>query len=291
MTSINKGHVSVVTGGASGIGRAVATEVARRGGDVVIFDIDEEGAHRVVNDIERAGHTARAMTVDVRDRSKVTRAVNEVHAMHDHLDSIFNIAGESVMGEVLDYDWEAWQLIIDTNLMGVVNCVSAAYPLMVKQRRGHIVNMGSMASLIPTPYVTSYTASKCGVWGLSLALRAEAADYGVKVCCVCPAAVETPMIDRARYLNLDKERAFKAVPGNRITAEACAEAILKGMEKDRAVITPSVAKWIALANRVSPSLSARMMAEVTAKLRAIRADLLSRGGNFARKEQDEKHEG
>jgi short-subunit dehydrogenase len=196
----------------------------------------------VVAELASRGIEARAVEIDVRDRVAVAGAVNETHRAHGHLDYLFNNAGISVLGEVLDYDWEAWRDVIDTDLMGVVHGIAACYPLMVAQGHGHIVNTGSLASLVPTPWAASYTAAKCGVWGLSLALRTEAAPYGVKVSCVCPAAVDTPMVDSARYLHLDKVGALSAVPGARISAETCATAILDGVARNQAVITPSV-RW------------------------------------------------
>jgi NAD(P)-dependent dehydrogenase (short-subunit alcohol dehydrogenase family) len=274
MNAIRSGQVAIVTGGASGIGRAVVHALAERGVFPVIFDIDSASAASVVAELEGRGRKARAMTVDVRDRLVVERAVKEVHGTHNRLDYMFNNAGISVLGEVIDYDWAAWKDVIDTDLLGVVHGVAACYPLMVAQGSGHIVNTGSLASLVPTPWVTSYSAAKCGVWGLSIALRTEAAAYGVRVSCVCPAAVVTPMVDRARYLNIDKDEAFKAVPGNRITAEACAATILKGVERNDALITPSAAKWMSLAYRVTPDGAEKMMQGVAKKLSGLREEFL-----------------
>jgi NAD(P)-dependent dehydrogenase (short-subunit alcohol dehydrogenase family) len=281
MNAIPSGQIAIVTGGASGIGRAVANALAERQCVPVIFDIDTANAQRVVEDVVSRGGRATAVTVDVRDRLAVARAVQDVHAEHGRLDYMFNNAGVSVFGEVLDYDWAAWQDVIDTDLLGVVHGVAACYPLMVKQRSGHIVNTGSLASLVPTPWVTSYSAAKCGVWGLSMALRTEAAAYGVRVSCVCPAAVETPMADRARYLNVDKTEAMKVVPGKRITPEVCAAAILEGIERNEALITPSAAKWMSLAYRVTPQGAEKMMQGIAKKLSALRADFLKRRGSEA----------
>lgn len=267
-------QVAIVTGGASGIGRAVVHALAARGVLAVIIDIDGEGAARVVAEVEALGQKARALNVDVRDRAAVGKAVQDVHREHGRLDYMFNNAGISVLGEVVDYDWAAWQDVIDTDLMGVVHGVAACYPLMVQQGFGHIINTGSLASLVPTPWVTSYTAAKCGVWGLSLALRTEAAAHGVRVSCVCPAAVKTPMVDRARYLNIDGVEAFKAVPSNQISPEECAAAILKGVDRNDGLITPSAAKWISLAYRMTPNGAEKMMQGVAKKLTALRAEYL-----------------
>ncbi len=274
MTTSLDGKVAIVTGGASGIGRAVVQALAARGAFPIIFDVDADGARKVVDELAAASRKALAVTVDVRDRLAVANAVNAVAAERGRLDYMFNNAGITQFAEVQDYDWPAWRDIIETDFMGVVHGVAACYPIMVRQGSGHIVNTASLAGLMPTPWGVSYTAAKSAVWGLSLSLRIEAAPLGVKVTVVCPAAVWTPIIERARYINLDRERAVAAIPGSRITAEACAAAILKGVERNKAVITPSAARWLALVQRISPWLVERIMGRVSGKLRAIRAEHL-----------------
>ncbi len=264
------GKTAIVTGGASGIGRALVHALASRGARTVVLDIDADGARRVVGEVR----DARAVTVDVRDRLGVRDAVDQVAAEHGRLDYMFNNAGVTQFAEVQDYDWDAWKDPIDTDLYGVVHGVAACYPIMVRQRSGHIVNTSSLAGVMPTPWAVSYTAAKCGVWGLSVALRIEAEPLGVKVSCVCPAAVDTPIIDHARYINLDKDRAVAAIPGSRISPAACAEAILRGVERNEAVIVPSAARWMSLAQRMSPSLVERLMGRVARKLSEIRAETI-----------------
>jgi short-subunit dehydrogenase len=187
---------------------------------------------------------------------------------------MFNNAGIACMGEALDYDWAAWKDIIDTDLLGVVHGIAACYPIMVSQKRGHIVNTASLAALMPTPWAASYTAAKAGVWGLTIALRVEAKAHGVKVSCVCPASVSTPLVDTARFINLDRAKAYAAVPGSRITADECALAILKGMERNQAVIAPSAAKWMSRLYRYAPNLTEKVMVSVSSKLGAVRTEYL-----------------
>lgn len=266
---------AIVTGGASGIGRALVHALASRGARPVIFDIDADGARRVADEVRGA----RAVTVDVRDRLAMRAAVEQIAAEDGRLDYMFNNAGVTQFGEVQDYDWDAWKDPIDTDLYGVVHGVAACYPIMVRQGSGHIVNTSSLSGVMPTPWAVSYTAAKCGVWGLSIALRIEAEPLGVKVTCVCPAAVDTPIVDHARYINLDKARALAAIPGKRISPTACAEEILRGVERNEAMIVPSAARWLSLAQRISPTLVEKLMGRVARTLSAIRAETLrARGG-------------
>jgi len=276
--------VVLITGASSGIGRVTARTLALQGWHVFMANRDEGKTRPVLDEIAAAsGGTARAefLPLELGDLASVRAAAKDLAARPEPIHVLINNAGVSVFGEVLDYDWAAWQDVIDTDLLGVVHGVAACYPLMVKQQSGHIINTGSLASLVPTPWVTSYSAAKCGVWGLSMALRTEAAAYGVRVSCVCPAAVETPMADRARYLNVDKTEAMKVVPGSRISPEVCASAILTGIERNDALITPSAAKWMSLAYRVTPDGAEKMMQGIAKKLSAIRAEFLKKRGSAA----------
>src|SRR5579885_2721484 len=147
-------RVAIVTGGGSGIGEALCRALAARGDTVVVSDIDGAAAQSVVDD-----------TV----------------AAHGRLDLIVNNAGIGVGGDVLELTLAHWDLIIDINLRGVIHGIHAAYPVMARQRSGHIVNIGSVAGLTPPAYLTPYVATKHAVVGLSLALRGEAKEYGVGV--------------------------------------------------------------------------------------------------------------
>ena len=189
--------VALVTGAASGIGKAVSEELAARGAEVILADIDD--AEAVAGGIRSRGGKATAVRLDVRDfaafKSVVDRAVGE----KGRLDYLFNNAGIAVAAEVQDHTLEAWRKIVDVNLMGVVHGVQAAYPGMIAQGFGHIVNTASTAGLLPSPGITSYTATKHAVVGLSRALRAEGAARGVRVSAVCPGPIRTPIISGGKH--------------------------------------------------------------------------------------------
>ena len=245
--------VVIITGGASGIGRALGEELARRGASVVLADVNAELLEQTTGSITRAGHRAKPAVLDVTDPEAVKKLVDDTVAEYGRLDYIFNNAGVVVFGEARDFSYDDWRRVIDTNLYGVVNGVTAAYPIMVGQGFGHIVNTASVAGLVPVTGLISYIASKYGVVGLSNALRAESADLGVKVSVVCPGLIDTPM-KNSKVIKLDREKLLAAAP-SLLPAEECARVVLHGVERNRAtiVVTP-LAKFFWLLQRISPGL-------------------------------------
>src|SRR4051794_26628271 len=171
-------RVAIVTGGGSGIGEALCRALAARGDTVVVADIDGASAERVASDI---GAHATASKVDVRDAALVTALVDETDAHPGRPDLMFNNAGIAVGGDVLELALAHWDRIIDINLRGVVHGIQAAYPVMAKQRAGHIVNTASMAGLTPPPSMAPYVAVKDAVGGKSVSFRGEAKGDGVNV--------------------------------------------------------------------------------------------------------------
>nr|BFE29216.1 hypothetical protein GCM10010200_014670 [Actinomadura rugatobispora] len=187
--------IAIVTGGASGIGRAIATSLVARGDTVVVTDIDEAGARKVADRLNTLGRgKASAAALDVTDPGAVTGVYQGVRAEHGRLDLVFNNAGIAIGGLAEELTLDHWDRAIDINLKGVVHGVHAAYPIMLEQGAGHIVNTASLAGLVPMPVGIPYTATKHAVVGLSLGLRAEAAGRGVKVSVVCPSFVDTPLL-------------------------------------------------------------------------------------------------
>ncbi len=186
------GAVAIVTGGASGIGRALAEALAGRGATVVLGDLQAELAEEVASGIRSRGGAATATELDVADYSAVERLVRAAAENHGRLDYIFNNAGIGISGGIDLYQLEDWYRVLDVNLRGVVHGVHAAYPVMCEQGFGHIVNTASMAGLITTPMMVSYIATKHAVVGLSTALRIEAKAKGVNVSVLCPPASSAP---------------------------------------------------------------------------------------------------
>ncbi|RJP22635.1 MAG: SDR family oxidoreductase [Candidatus Abyssobacteria bacterium SURF_5] len=246
--------IALITGGASGIGRAVATELARQGAVVVLADVNERLLEEAVESIRRAGFRAESFRLDVADPEAFQALVASVREKHGRLDYLFNNAGIAVVGETRSFSYEDWRSVIDVDLYGVVNGVAAAYPLMVKQGFGHIVNTASLAGLVPVPGEISYTASKYGVVGLSHVLRQEGDGYGVKVSVVCPGFIETPILYNSKIVGLDREKVLEKIPET-MPADVCARAILNGVERNQAtIVITRMAKILWMLHRISPSL-------------------------------------
>ena len=162
---------------------------------MVCTDVDGAAAARTAESLAGPG-TAIAATLDVTDAAAVAAAVDAVVARTGRLDLMFNNAGIAWGGDTELLTLDQWNAIIDVNIRGVVHGVAAAYPVMLRQGHGHIVNTASMAGLTAAGQITSYVMTKHAVVGLSLALRSEAVSRGVGVLAVCPAAVETPILDK-----------------------------------------------------------------------------------------------
>jgi short-subunit dehydrogenase len=150
--------------------------------------------------------------------------------------------------------------------------VAAAYPVMAKQGFGHIVNIGSLAGLVPSPGQISYTASKYAVVGLSGALRVEAKDLGVKVSVVCPGLIDTKLVRNIRLIRIDRQELLQLLP-KLMDPERCAREILRGVERNKAMIlvTP-MAKWFWWIDRISPGLMRGILLGYARKMRKLRKE-------------------
>jgi NAD(P)-dependent dehydrogenase (short-subunit alcohol dehydrogenase family) len=247
--------VALVTGGASGLGRALCEEMARRGAVVVVTDVDESGARAVAEGIAASGGRASGVALDVRQADAVRRVVEETAAAHGRLDYLFNNAGLAVVGEVQDLGPEHWQKILDVNLWGVIHGVAAAYPIMVRQGSGHIVNTASAAGLVGIPCSTPYATTKFAVVGLSQNLRAEAADLGVKVSALCPAYIQTRIFDAATYVAGSSQEVVSLIPFKMLEVNEAVRRILRGVERNRGLIVlPFYARLLWWLTRLLPGI-------------------------------------
>jgi NAD(P)-dependent dehydrogenase (short-subunit alcohol dehydrogenase family) len=273
--SVFTGASAVVTGGASGIGRALSLELARRGARVHVTDIHEPGAAEVAREIGGA----QSSRLDVRDPEAVRRLIEDAAGAYGRLDFLFNNAGIGVGGEVQELTLGHWERVLDINLRGVIHGVQAAYPIMVRQGSGHIVNTASLAGLAPVPLLVPYATSKHAIVGLSTSLRAEAAALGVRVSALCPAAIETPLLDQDNPPDLPRvswrpniRRYLTRTAGAPYPVERLASDALDGVERNKAVIVlPLRAQISWLVGRLLPALAEKIGRDATA------AERLSRG--------------
>jgi NAD(P)-dependent dehydrogenase (short-subunit alcohol dehydrogenase family) len=247
--------VTVVIGGTSGIGRATASLLARRGARVWIGGRNQEAVDATLAELNTLGSTIRGAKVDVTSRESVATFIDAVCAEAGHVDHFFNFAGDALLAYLEETSPEQWRHMIDVNLMGIIHGVDAVYPRMKKRGSGHIVNASSLAGLVPLPASAAYCASKYGAVGLSQALRVEGAAFGVRVSVVCPAAVKTPLFQRATYVGFDpRVLEQNPPPGGFMDPAACADEILVGVARNVAVITPGPATQVWRMSRLLPSL-------------------------------------
>lgn len=251
------GKQAVVTGGGSGIGAALCRALDQAGAHVVCTDVDASAADQVVATLSPR---ARAERLDVTDAAAVQRVVDDVVARAGRVDLMFNNAGIVWGGDTELLTLDQWNAIIDINIRGVVHGVAAAYPQMLRQGHGHIVNTASMAGLTAAGQVTSYVATKHAVVGLSMALRSEAVPRGVGVLVVCPAAVETPILDKGAVGGfVGRDYFLQAQGGTPYDADRLARDTLRAIEKNKAVLVkPTVAHAQWLLARLAPTVMNRL---------------------------------
>jgi len=188
-------------------------------------------------------------------------------ADHGRIDLLFNNAGVGMWGDVAELTLAHWNRVIDVNLRGVVHGVAAAYPLMIDQGRGHIVNTASLAGLVPGPMLTPYAMTKHAVVGLSTSLRAEAASLGVRVSVVCPGVIDTPILDKGNPPDLppvsnlpDGRKMLSRSMGRPYPAASLADDVLAGVTRNRAlIVTPRHARAAWAAYRMAPELVVRSL--------------------------------
>ncbi len=190
------GRTAVVTGGGSGIGRATAILLAQRGAKVVVADIDARGGLETVHEIKKGDGDAIFVKTNVSRASEADHLMVTTVDKFGSIDILFNNAGIPGPHSITDTSEEEWDRVLGVNLKGVFLCSKFAIPYMVKKRRGAIVNTASAVGLIGSAGQASYCASKGGVVILTKAMALDCAGSGIRVNCVCPGFVETPMVER-----------------------------------------------------------------------------------------------
>jgi NAD(P)-dependent dehydrogenase (short-subunit alcohol dehydrogenase family) len=260
-------RVAIVTGGASGIGKALAAELVDRGATVLIADIAGERAKDTAEELTRRGPgNAVASELDVRDAEGVQALVDSAYGEYGRLDLIMNNAGIAVGGAVHELTLEHWNRIIDVNLRGVIHGVHAAYPRMKERGTGQILNTASLAGLTEPPMMAPYVATKHAVVGLTLSLRVEAAMYGVKVSALCPGFVDTPLLDSANpdlpqtQAGRTAREAALRLQRTLYQPEALAKDIVAGLAANKPlIVAPASARAIWRARRYAPGMLERVL--------------------------------
>ena len=237
---------ALVTGAASGIGRAVAGRLAAGGARLYLTDLHEEPLATVAARIRADGGTV-VMThaADVSDHAAVTAMADRIHDDAGALDAVLNVAGIATWGTVEAMSHEEWRTVIDVNLMGPIHVIEAFVPPMVRSGRGgHLVNVSSAAGLIGLPWHAAYSASKFGLRGVSEVLRFDLARHGIAVTLACPGGGDTPLTETVRIAGIDTTseavtRFRERFRRHAVSADDAAAAIVEGMLKRRYLVYTS----------------------------------------------------
>lgn len=265
------GQLVLVTGAASGIGRATVFAFAEAGARVVAVDRDSEGAARTAELARLIGAPdAWAETVDVSDAQAMEKLAVRTADTYGVPDVVVNNAGIGLAGAFLDTTPEDWKQVLDVNLWGVIHgCRLFARQMVERGQGGHIVNTASAAAFQPSRSLPAYSTSKAAVLMLSECLRAELAPHGIGVTAICPGLVNTPITGSARHAGVSdeeqerrRERTARLYGLRNYPPEKVARAIVRAVERDSAVVpvTPE-ARGIRLLSRLSPG-ALRVLARV-----------------------------
>jgi NAD(P)-dependent dehydrogenase (short-subunit alcohol dehydrogenase family) len=234
---------AVVTGGASGIGRAMALALARDGARVVVADVDERGMDDVVHQVRARGGEAVAVRTDVSDRDQVQALAGRAFEAFGDVHVLCNNAGVVTHGGLETATHRDWQWVLGVNLWGVIHGIEAFVPRMIAQKAGgHIVNTASMAGLIATRGLGVYNTSKYAVVGLSETLAKDLKPYRIGVSVLCPMGVDTQIraAGRNRPESLKNAQEIAAEPveliGRTLAPETVSEMVMAAIRDDRLYI-------------------------------------------------------
>jgi NAD(P)-dependent dehydrogenase (short-subunit alcohol dehydrogenase family) len=189
-----KDKITLVTGGACGLGRAIAQCLAREGALVIILDKAEEEAKNTARGIESQGGRAVALKVDATQGKEVTNVVDEIAEKWGRIDILINNIGWNECVPFLETDEELWRTSLDINLLVPMRFCRAVLPYMVKQQYGRVVNIASIAGRQPRPMAVTYSAAKAGVIAITRSLAVAMAPYNIRVNCIAPALIETELL-------------------------------------------------------------------------------------------------
>lgn len=198
-----KDKVTIVTGGAQGIGKAIAEGFAKELADVIILDKAEEEANHTASDIKSKGYKASVIRVDAADGQEVKDVVNHIIENWGRIDILVNNIGWNEVLPFLESDETLWRKSIDINLLVPMRFCHAVLPHMMKQKYGKIVNVSSIAGRQPRPYAVAYSAAKAGVIAITRSLAVAMAPYNIRVNSVAPAIIETGLLKGQERAHLD----------------------------------------------------------------------------------------
>lgn len=236
----------LVTGAASGIGRAVALRLAAERARLFLTDVNTAGLAETVAAVRSAGaEVVEHRALDITDYDAVAAFGADVHSRHTAMDVVMNVAGISAWGTVDQLTHQHWRSMVDVNLMGPIHVIETFVPAMISARRGgRLVNVSSAAGIVALPWHAAYSASKYGLRGVSEVLRFDLARHRIGVSVVVPGAVDTPLVQTVQIAGIDRDdpgvqRWVRRFSGHAVTPEKAAEKILSGVARNRFLIYTS----------------------------------------------------
>jgi len=236
----------LITGAASGIGRAVALRLAVDGAQLYLTDVNGDGLAETVSMATDLGaKVPEHRALDITDYDAVAAFGADIHSRHPAMDVVMNIAGISAWGTVDKLTHHHWRSMVDVNLMGPIHVIETFIPPMVSARRGgRLVNVSSAAGIVALPWHAAYSASKYGLRGVSEVLRFDLARHRIGVSVVVPGAVDTPLVQTVQIAGIDRDdpgvqRWVRRFSGHAVTPEKAAEKILTGVARNRFLVYTS----------------------------------------------------
>ncbi|WP_062994647.1 SDR family oxidoreductase [Nocardia mikamii] len=240
------GRKCLITGAASGIGRATAAAAAAAGMRLVLTDIHADGLAETAERIRAGGgEVLETQVLDVSDYEAVTTWAKRVHEEYGSLDVVMNIAGIATWGTVENLEHRHWKSMVDVNLMGPIHIIENFVPPMVAAGRGgHLVNVSSAAGLLALPWHAAYSAAKFGLRGVSEVLRFDLERHDIGVSLVVPGAVRTPLVGTVQIVGVDRDdprvrRMVKLFEGHAVSPEKVADRIIAGVRHNRFLVHTS----------------------------------------------------
>ncbi|MFC9659285.1 SDR family oxidoreductase [Nocardia sp. NPDC127606] len=234
------GKTCLITGAASGLGRATAFAAAAKGASLVLTDITADALATTAEELRATGATVHlAHAADVSDHSAVVGLAAHTFEAVSHVDIVMNVAGIATWGTVDKLTPQQWRRTVDINLMGPIHIIEEfVRPMISAGRGGHLVNVSSAAGIFGLPWHAPYSATKFGLRGVSEVLRFDLRRHKIGVSLVCPGAMATPMVDSVDIAGVDRDNAAlnKAIGlfmRHAVTPEQAATSVIKGVERNR----------------------------------------------------------
>jgi NAD(P)-dependent dehydrogenase (short-subunit alcohol dehydrogenase family) len=249
------GKTAVITGAASGIGRALACALARERCTILLADINEAGLAETKEMVEKAGGVGEIFRCDVSKLDDVTRMADHCFDAWGHVDLLFNNAGVAAIGIMGEIPMKDWEWVVSINFWGVVYGCHAFVPRMKAGGGGHIVNVASAAGIVSSAEMAPYNASKAAVISLSETLKSELSPFGIGVTVICPTFVKTNLLDKMRFTD-DFQRmcSTTGIDNARWTPDKVASLVIETVKKDQLYVLPqAAAKTAWIFKRISPA--------------------------------------